>query len=273
MGAVERIEGKDLDEFFRYVQETGATICGRHSIGVLLAMLPEGSTASLLHYDTSGRMTGDYSSSVSYVAVAFSGRWPQGKPVPGQSDSSSLSDEDKKRLLRLARAALVYAVKNRRYPTRKELGVEVTPNMEAIFGAFVTLHRDGKLRGCIGEIYPTRPLCEAVLVQAINAGLNDRRFSPVTMSDLPELEFEISALTPPQPVQSHKEIVIGKHGIILEKNGRSAVFLPQVAVEQGWDLDQTLTQLALKAGLSAEAWARDATFTVFEAIVFGEGQE
>ena len=84
------------------------------------------------------------------------------------------------------------------------------------------------------------------------------------------MEFEISALTPPKPVLSYNDIVIGKDGMIISKNGRSAVFLPQVASEQGWDLAQTLSHLSQKAGLSSDAWKSGAKFTVFQAIVFNE---
>jgi uncharacterized protein (TIGR00296 family) len=93
----------------------------------------------------------------------------------------------------------------------------------------------------------------------------------VQASELPELDFEISALTPSKHVDSYKDIVIGKHGMTIAMNGRRAVFLPQVAPEQGWDLATTLTHLSMKAGLPADAWKdKNAKFTVFEAIVFNE---
>ena len=273
MDSMTQIRNKSVDGFFDHVDKTGTTICGRYAMGVLLAMLPAGSEAHLLHYDTSGRMSDDYSNSVSYLSVAFTGKWPKGSPVQVPSDRTALSDDDKQRLLRLARSTLAYALDHRTLPTAEQLDIEITPAMKGIFGAFVTLHKKGQLRGCIGEIVPTRPLYRAVMAQAVNAGLNDRRFSPVRAAELPELEFEISALTPPKPVASAQDIVIGKHGMVLKKDGRSAVFLPQVAVEQGWDLDQTLTHLSRKAGLPEDAWKSGASFTVFEAIVFGEGHE
>ena len=99
-------------------------------------------------------------------------------------------------------------------------------------GAFVTLQIGGELRGCIGEIFPRRPLFKAVMERAVDAAVNDPRFRPVGKAELPLLHYEISALTPPVPVASYKEIVLGRHGMVIEKNGRSAVFLPQVAPEQ-----------------------------------------
>jgi AmmeMemoRadiSam system protein A len=145
--------------------------------------------------------------------------------------------------------------------------------MKEVMGAFVTLHRSGRLRGCIGEIFPRRELYKAVMDHAINAGVNDRRFSRVQAHELPELDFEISALSPPRAVDSYKDIVIGKHGIVVRKRGRQAVYLPQVAPEQGWNVEETLTHLSQKAGLPGDAWKSDCDFLVFEATVFGEGHE
>jgi AmmeMemoRadiSam system protein A len=142
--------------------------------------------------------------------------------------------------------------------------------MNRVAGAFVTLKRNGELRGCIGEVIPNRPVYRSVMAQAINAGLNDPRFPQVASSELDEINVEVSVLTPPRPIASPADIVVGKHGIVLKKNGRSALFLPQVATEQGWDLEKTLNHLARKAGLPEDAWRTGASFEVFEATVFGE---
>lgn len=185
-----------------------------------------------------------------------------------------LSDQDKAMLLRLARDTLTVRVREGRVPTPEEAGVTVTPAMQTVMGAFVTIHKNGQLRGCIGEIAPRRPLIEAVQDHAVNAGLNDYRFQSVTADELDDLDFEISALTPPVPVAGVDKIELGTHGIVIRQDGRSAVFLPQVAPEQGWDLPTTLTHLCRKAGLPAEAWKDESMeFTVFEAIVFGEDEE
>jgi len=199
------------------------------------------------------------------------GKWSP--TVPGTSPpatSPDISDADKSQLIRLARGTLTRAVESGQLPTPEELGIEVTPAMKRISGAFVTLHKDGELRGCVGEVFPSRPLYRCVMLQAINAGLQDHRFPAVALSELGDITFEISVLTPARPVASASEIRIGRHGIVLKKAGRSALFLPQVAVEQGWDLDTTLSHLSVKAGLPEDAWREGATFEVFEAIVFGE---
>lgn len=179
-----------------------------------------------------------------------------------------LSKEDKERLLKLARETIQDFLSGRGKP--EPLEQEITEGMRQTAGAFVTLHMNGMLRGCIGEIIPHRALYEAVIDHAVNAAVHDPRFPPVTVADIGALDIEISALTPPVPVASCEEIELGRHGILLEKEYHSAVFLPQVAPEQGWDLEQTLTQLSLKAGLSMNAWREGCSFQVFEAIVFGE---
>lgn len=270
MGAFAEIKKLDTKAFQGYIEKTGATICGRNSISLLIDMLPPDTGVELLKYDTSGAITSDFSNSVSYMSIAFSGKWSADKKIKESPEDAALSADDKKELLKLARESLVYYMNNRKKASTEELGIKLSPAMKNEMGVFVTLHKDGMLRGCIGEIVPRRALYEAVMDQAINSALNDYRFAPVKISEIPQLEFEISALTPPKAVESYKDIIIGKHGMTLSKNGRSAVFLPQVAPEQGWGLEETLKHLSVKAGLSADAWKVGAKFTVFEAIVFNE---
>ncbi len=181
-----------------------------------------------------------------------------------------ITDNDKKALLKLARESIKYYLENDRCATVDELDFEITPGMSEIMGGFVTLHLHGQLRGCIGEIFPTRELYKVVFERAVDSAFNDYRFRPLTAEEFDAIEIEISALSMPEPVGSWKDIIIGKHGITLEKNGRSAVFLPQVAPEQGWGIEETLTHLAMKAGLPADAWRENCSFQVFEAIVFSE---
>lgn len=272
MGAWDCIQKKDLEAFYGYIHKTGATICGEYPIGVLLAMAPPEFTPQLARYDTSGNITGDTSSSVSYLSAAFSGTWKKGEPVQAAvSKDIALTDDEKTQLLALARGTLEYFVKNGRMPTVEGLGITLTAGMNQNMGAFVTLKEKGELRGCIGEIYPRRALYKAVMEHAVNAGVRDYRFNPVDASELPLLHYEITAWPKdPEPIPSYKDFIIGKHGIVLEKNGRTALFLPQVAPEQGWDVEQTLTHLAMKAGLAPDAWKEGATFKVFEGIMFAE---
>ena len=149
-----------------------------------------------------------------------------------------------------------------------DAGINLDPRLNAHRGVFVTLTTAGRLRGCIGYIEGIKPLVNAVADNGRSAAVGDPRFAPVTSGELPDIHIEISALTPMEPVTGPGEIVIGRHGVVLVKEGRRAVFLPQVAPEQGWDRDTTLTHLALKAGLEADAWRQGAEFLVFEADVF-----
>ena len=111
---------------------------------------------------------------------------------------------------------------------------------------------------------------KSVITNAINAAFNDRRFSPLQKDECGDVNIELSVLTPPEPVGSPNEIRIGTDGMVIRKNGRSAVYLPQVAPEQGWNLAETLTHLSRKAGLEPDAWKSGASFLVFQADVFGE---
>lgn len=140
---------------------------------------------------------------------------------------------------------------------------------------FVTLHTAaGMLRGCIGNIAAYESLGDNIAHNAINAAFNDPRFPALTAAELDNVIIEISILTPMRPIASIDEFKIGQHGIVLICNGRSAVFLPQVAPEQGWDTATTMAHLSLKAGLQPNAWQSEtATFQVFEAIVFSENEK
>ena len=145
-----------------------------------------------------------------------------------------------------------------------EAGIDLDPRLNSHHGAFVTLTNAGRLRGCIGYIEGIKPLVNAIADNGRSAAVGDPRFPPVTSTELPDIHIEISALTPMEPVTGPGDIIIGRHGVVLVKEGRRAVFLPQVAPEQGWDRDTTLTHLALKAGLEADAWRQDAEFLVFD---------
>lgn len=137
---------------------------------------------------------------------------------------------------------------------------------------FVTLHAaDGALRGCIGNINAFEPLSRNIARNAQNSAFSDPRFPPLDSDELDEVTIEISILTPIREVPSYEEFIVGKHGIVISCYGRSAVFLPQVAPEQGWDRETTLRHLCMKAGLPENAWTTPAArFSVFEAIVFSE---
>jgi len=193
-------------------------------------------------------------------------------------DAPPITDADGQRLVRIARAALNTQLRGADDLSRELSQFPTGSEYERLQGVFVTLNRtdpaeiasEGKLRGCIGQIFPALPVYEAVVEAAVSAALRDTRFYPVQPSELGRLEVEVTALSLPKPVASYQEIRIGTHGIVIEKGGRRAVFLPQVPGEQGWTLEQTLTELSQKAGLPRDAWREGAKFSVFTGQVFKE---
>jgi len=132
----------------------------------------------------------------------------------------------------------------------------------------VTLKKHGQLRGCIGYILPVEPLVRTVQENTVNACSRDSRFPPVRPGELDDIQVEISVLSVPEPVPSYRDIEVGRHGIVLKNGSRRAVFLPQVATEQGWNLEETLRHLARKAGLPSGAWKdADTEYSVFTAEI------
>ncbi|MBN2446029.1 MAG: AmmeMemoRadiSam system protein B, partial [Phycisphaerae bacterium] len=270
MDAFAFIAAKDARGLLEYRRKTGATICGCVPIAVLLAMLPGDAEAQMVKYATSGRMTNDYTNSVSYLSAAFHGAWPRVQETRTQAVAGALTQKDKKSLLSLARATIRFGLEKERAPQPADVGFTPGEATKVPRAAFVTLTENGRLRGCIGDIFPQRPLYKSVLTNAIYAAFADRRFTPVQKDELPRIRIEISALTPPSPVASWRDIRIGTDGMVMSKDGHTAVFLPQVAPEQGWDLETTLANLSMKAGLPADAWKEGASFQVFQAEMFGE---
>ena len=272
MGAYEYIERLDARGFLDYTAKTGATICGRIPIAILLSMLDSTTKGRLIKYTTSGELTGDYGNSVSYLAIAFSGKLGHASEVEQQKSSAVLSEQEKSQLLALARKTILYVLHSKRLPDAPELGIDSTEPMKVPRAAFVTLKKNSQLRGCIGDIFPQRPLYRSVILNAANAAFRDWRFQPVTESECGQIKIEISVLTTPSPISSASEIRLGTDGVIMNKDGHSAVFLPQVAPEQGWGIEEMLSNLSVKAGLPADAWKKGASFLTFQADVFGEKQ-
>ena len=117
------------------------------------------------------------------------------------------------------------------------------------------------------------PLGQVVGAMALQAAFNDRRFSPLQAKEWPQVDIEISVLTPFTPVSGPEAVTVGRDGVLLRKGGKQAVFLPQVATEQGWNREQMLDQLCRKAGLPAGAWRQDTELLTFQAVVFSESEE
>jgi len=182
-------------------------------------------------------------------------------------EHGALNEQQQQILLQLARDTIERYVRDRTVPDLPQ----GDPAFLAERAVFVTLHKHGQLRGCIGELEAREPLAEAVRSSAISAATRDPRFPPVGPDELDDIEIEISVLSPLCKVESPDEITVGKHGVMVAEGMRRGVFLPQVAPEQGWDRDTMLSYLcAHKAGLPADAWRRGADLYVFTTQVFSE---
>jgi len=290
-GAIDRVLALDWQGLLAYRRRTGTTICGAAPVAQLLELLARQKPRPQAHlesYYNSGDIGGDYTNTVSYVDVAFSGSWPERSKLEEARSAGEkvfpLSREEKKLLLALARRSLDAAVRKGGYDPSVVKSGSFPDSLQRKAGAFVTLkckmgpeavctgHGDD-LRGCIGTIIPVDPVMQTVARRAASAALEDTRFpKKVSPAELGKITVEVSVLTPPRPVASPDKIVIGRHGIILQKGMMSATFLPQVAPEQGWDLETTLAHLSRKAGLGPDGWRDGARFSVYEAIVFTEGE-
>ncbi len=289
-GAIDRILKLDRAGLLAYQRQTGTTICGLAPVAQLLALLKKfsGVNGSVVSRYTSGDVSGDWSSTVSYIDFVFTGKWPAHAKVDASRTAGEkhfpLTAAEKKTLLKLARDTLNASVRKGALDEGPLRALPASASLQRKAGAFVTLKcklgrgqtcaaKGDGLRGCIGTIAPFTPVARTVAQRAASAALEDSRFpNKVSEKELKLINVEVSVLTPPRQVGSYKDIVIGRHGIILRKGGRSATFLPQVAPEQGWNRDQTLSFLSRKAGLGMDGWRAGAKFMVYEAIVFSEGE-
>jgi len=181
--------------------------------------------------------------------------------------AKKLTDNERKTLLKLARDTIAQYLKDgSRVPLPDAAGV-----LGEECGAFVTLHKRGQLRGCIGNMIGRGPLIETIREMAIAAATQDPRFRRVTGEELKEIDIEISVLSPMKRIKDVNEIEVGTHGILMRQGMYQGVLLPQVATEYGWDRETFLTHTCLKAGLPTEAWRDPATsIEIFSAEVFGE---
>jgi AmmeMemoRadiSam system protein B/AmmeMemoRadiSam system protein A len=202
---------------------------------------------------------GDKSRVVGYQAIAVS------EPVEQRFE---LTATDKKDLLRIARQAVESAARSEKFPalTPEAYG----PALKERAGAFVTLRINGELRGCLGVFEPLAPLDQVVQETAAASATRDNRFSPVRPGELKDIRIEVSVLTPMRKIKDIREIQLGKHGIYLQKGFQHGTFLPQVATETGWTLEEFLGHCAEeKAGIGWNGW-KQADIYIYEAVVFEE---
>ena len=225
----------------------------------------------VISYANSGDVAiGDRSRVVGYGAVALTADPPPAASMTkaAAGTGGELQPADKKALLAFARKTITRYLASETVPLARGF----SPAVQEYRGVFVTLKKYGNLRGCIGRLIPETPLGQLVGAMALQSAFNDHRFRPVTAGELKDIEIEISVLTPMKPVSRAEDIVVGRDGVLLQKGRAGAVFLPQVATEQGWSREEMLDQLCLKAGLPEGSWRKGAEFQIFQAIVFHESE-
>ena len=219
--------------------------------------------AIVLKYANSGDTTGDHSRVVGYTAIALLKTSGQNAEHP-----FSLGSREKSELLALARKSVEYAVSERKAYEPP------APSSEALnqeHGAFVTLKESGELRGCVGYTSGIKPLYMTVRDTATLAALRDSRFRPVSASELPQIEYEISVLSPLRRVLDIREIKVGQHGLLMKNGAYQGLLLPHVPVEERWDRQKFLEETCAKAGMRSGCWKDENTdIFMFTAVVFGE---
>lgn len=256
-------------KLYRGFKDENLMACGAGGIIVaeMIAMNLGADKAKIVFQTNSGDVTGNRNDYVvGYGAVAVYKENEEASPEKVGVDSG-LNDEEKQYLLKLARQTIEKAVENKKAPKLKhEYSI-----LKEKRGGFVTLTKNGMLRGCIGYITAVLPLDETIVEMAQAAAFRDPRFPPVTEEEVPQLEIEISVLTPIREIENVEEIEVGKHGIIIERGGNSGLLLPQVATDYGWDRETFLEHTCQKAGLPSDAWKKEGTkIKIFSADIFHE---
>ena len=257
------VESGDVERFIAQLEENArsgvknlaTSACGELAIATLMLMMQDGGyEVKHLLYQNSGDIDNhDHSRVVGYHAFAVL-----------RKSEFSLNDEEKRMLKDIALTSIKDSLDSKPISHRSPL----TTHLSSKCGAFVSLHKQGRLRGCIGHFGEDVPLHEIVADMARAAAFEDPRFMPVTRDELNDIDIEISVLTPMRRIQSLDEFQLHKHGIYIKKGYRSGTFLPQVADEVNWTKEEFVSHCAQdKAGIGWDGW-KDAELYVYEAIVF-----
>ncbi len=258
----------------------GTCACGEGPIltAMMLAQKLGLNRATVLRYANSGDTPfGDEERVVGYGAVAF---WkeegdkpapppdlPSLEPLVPSPEPVPLRPEQKEWLLKVARETIQSFLDYGFAPLYKAEEEE----FQRPSGVFVTLKKQGELRGCIGEVLPRRPLLVATQRAALAAAFSDPRFPPLSREELGEVKLEISVLSIPKPLGDPNQVEVGRHGLIIVKGEKVGLLLPQVPVEEGWSREEFLKGVCRKAGLPEDAWKdKEVQLYTFTAEVFGE---
>ena len=270
------IETGNVEEFIATINANArsgkrnlqTSACGEFAIITLMLMLDNQYEVKHLMYQNSGDIDNhDHSRVVGYHSFAILRKDSNSSGLTRTNTDFSLSAEDKKMLKDIALQSIVDSL-NGKSVSVCESPLQKYPMLNKKCGAFVSLHKHGHLRGCIGHFGEDYPLHEIVAEMARAAAFEDPRFMPVTRDELNDLDIEISVLTPMRRIQSLDEFELHRHGIYIKKGYRSGTFLPQVADEVNWTKEEFVGHCSQdKAGLGWDGW-RDAELYVYEAIVF-----
>ncbi len=286
---IDNIKNFEIKKLSDDLYERKTEACGGGPIvAAMIASEKLGATAvEITGYGDSGDITGDHSSVVGYLSAIIynSGEEKIYELDAGDDESESgnseihdnpatgaefgLSEDDKKTLLKIARESILTKFEGKNPPVPEKMSEALRTNL----GAFVTLNKDNRLRGCIGTFHPDQPLYTIIANMARQAAFSDHRFPAVSKEEVEHLDIEISVLTPMKKIIDPKLVEVGRDGLYKTNEFRSGVLLPQVPVEYGWDRIKFLEQTCLKAGLNPDAWKDKKTdiFT-FQAEIFGESQ-
>ncbi|MCM8797243.1 MAG: AmmeMemoRadiSam system protein B [Candidatus Omnitrophica bacterium] len=258
------LEKMDAEGLYYSLRESKAQLCGGFPVvSVLIAAKELGhNTLKVLKHANSAVLTGKKTKGIWTVGYSSS------VIDQNKGEAAMLNAEQKKRLLEIARKSIELYLREGK---RLELQ-EKDPVLTRKTGAFVTLHERGELRGCIGNMSATEPLYLMVRDMAIEAAVGDPRFSHLKLSELKDVDIEVSVLSPLERIDSPDKIQLGLHGVLVRRGFNSGVFLPQVATETGWSKEEFLSYLCShKAGLPADAWKDKSTeLYIFTAEVFSE---
>lgn len=267
------VKSLNPEQLWQDVQEGQTELCGIFPVlaAMFLAKQQGWTHVDILQTATSGKATGDYNKVVGYAAIAFYSDGIVEKKDYDQGareNSSALSLEEKRQLFDIAEKTVHQFVTDQ---TIRDVSAP-TESLKESQGVFVTLKKQGQLRGCIGRIVTDQPLYLSTRDMAVAAASEDPRFPSVRPEELKDIEIEISVLSKPRDVSNADEIVLGRDGVIIGQGMRQGVFLPQVADETGWTKEKFLSELcSQKAGLPSDCWQDPQTrIKIFTADVFAE---
>lgn len=244
-------------------------LCGLASVvSTMLAAKKLGANkAHVLRQADSGDMTGEKGRVVGYISAALVKENIKSKTEKDNMEIF-LTEQQKNKLLKIARDTIAYHLSAGKILEVKE----DDPMLNQPLGAFVTLHKKGQLKGCIGNMIGRAPLYLTVRDMAVAAASEDPRFSPVRKNELEDIAIEISVLSPLKKIDNPDEIIVRKHGVLVKNSFTSGVYLPQVATETSWTKEQFMDSLCgNKAGMSPDAWKTGkCEIYIFTAEVFAE---